>query len=705
MGNASRKVVPSAAGDLSVSVENKLGLVDAAFVSLSSSSVISATNGALNLLNLSGGEESAYDLLWHFDDEDSDLYSDLLVDGRAVPGLCSALARHAASDKLVAAVGLFIRNICAGYGGGTRVRRTACIPAVPLLIAALEARLVTSCIKTRDQQAAIAACAWGLGRIAIDQESVCVAAIDPLECVLNWSRADASLIEAVSSAIETLAKTKQVFSSLSGLLKNLKRFVREPRVCAQLMLAIHAVLTYTRFDVAATKSSRALVLRDGVPLIRAALILHSEHFLRIRRRFGANFHPASKACLTAIRILRTIAEKSDDLGRERCGEVAPTLLNLVHQVVLLRNSLRSDWRDPEVGLGLVKGLCGVLRECAKRVRRANAVEPAPWVARCSGQLNELLLMSNRMLVDGGGNVWIMRETIRRMLRQLGLKLPSTCVALRVLPQAELGARLLSCLECWDAKPRRSCSHNVHSGTALRECSICMRDESMSEGADRKWVALSNCGHVFHERCMLKWARTETAAFRAAMRGGRQFRDDTSGDVHCPCDRRLASVQVFNRNLDAERELHVFTIGEEWARRRGVLAGTVHGWSALVEGVDGPWYRGDDVGWSESDEGVTDNESSESSESDGSAENHVDPPAPLPLQNMSGVGALGAVAASPTDSEEEHETLALALQRSLDDEQVTQALVLQRVVDEAESRAERRGGGVDTGLPARDSMAQ
>ena len=560
MGNALPKALirdgPSAEfGDLGFSVEDE---THTAIIALSSPSAASATHGARILLRLSGGEHELAAHFSEFEDVDYVARCKQILGSGAVPALCLALARHAASDKLVTAAGLFFRNICSAGGVREEARSGACIPAVPLLNAALEARLASFSSMTVDQQAAMISCVAGLREIAVGQNSVSVDAIEPI-VYGNLSRAEARLAEAASSAQKNFARMK-LPSSLAGLLNSLKSFVREPILCAKLMLALCAGLSKMNYD----RVARAIILRDGLPLIRTAIIVHGGSTLYIRGGFQIISSSAGKALLAAIKLLHEIASRSDDLGRERCCEIAPTLLRVAHQKSVLRPLARRPlwWYSAD---DLVIKVCGALSACAKR-EGANASGPAPWAASCSGQLNEILVTSynrrprNNADESNSGEVHNVDESnsgevhnveliIRRTMYTLGLQPPSACVALRVLPLAELEARLSSCFECWDATPRRSCSHSDRS--ALRECCVCRYDESTSNlGADPKWVALADCGHIFHERCILKWARSRC-----------NNTSSENSNLFCPLDHSEVSVQVRGRLVDVEHELHVLEIDE------------------------------------------------------------------------------------------------------------------------------------------------
>jgi hypothetical protein len=114
--------------------------------------------------------------------------------------------------------------------------------------------------------------------------------------------------------------------------------------------------------------------------------------------------------------------------------------------------------------------------------------------------------------------------LRMGYRETGEKMP--VVVLEHLGAADAAARAASCLECWLSAPRRACARAAGPPPcrAPHECAIC-QDVEGSEDDSGRWLALRACGHLFHERCIMKWAV-------------KQLRDE--GVVQCPVDRRVAS---------------------------------------------------------------------------------------------------------------------------------------------------------------------
>ena len=121
-------------------------------------------------------------------------------------------------------------------------------------------------------------------------------------------------------------------------------------------------------------------------------------------------------------------------------------------------------------------------------------------------------------------------------------LPPRRLFLATLPPQQLAARLASCFECWNAKPRRECPRREAAAGGAPpgegvsggggggghddpfECPVCREGESA-----KLWCSLE-CGHLFHERCLMEWAATETRGARAAA----ALPSHTA--AHCPIDR-------------------------------------------------------------------------------------------------------------------------------------------------------------------------
>jgi hypothetical protein len=111
----------------------------------------------------------------------------------------------------------------------------------------------------------------------------------------------------------------------------------------------------------------------------------------------------------------------------------------------------------------------------------------------------------------------------------GDRLASALVVQRLAPGAPLKARLASCTACWArASPCRCAPEAV---AADRECPICQEAEMRGP-----WTALA-CGHLFHERCILRWAAHATRAARALARLPRD------ACAVCPLDRKCITCVV------------------------------------------------------------------------------------------------------------------------------------------------------------------
>ena len=116
--------------------------------------------------------------------------------------------------------------------------------------------------------------------------------------------------------------------------------------------------------------------------------------------------------------------------------------------------------------------------------------------------------------------------------------PVDALVIERLAPSGRAARLASCTTCWLAAARAcACAEKCH------ECAICQ--DPGNEGAG-PWTALG-CGHLFHERCILRWAAHASRGARAVARRTGAMPSFTA--AHCPLDRKCITCVVRG---DAER---------------------------------------------------------------------------------------------------------------------------------------------------------
>ena len=125
----------------------------------------------------------------------------------------------------------------------------------------------------------------------------------------------------------------------------------------------------------------------------------------------------------------------------------------------------------------------------------------------------------------------------------------TLVIERLAPSGQV-ARLASCTTCWLAARACACAERGH------ECAICQDPDNEGDGP---WTALG-CGHLFHERCISRWAAHASTGARAVARHTGAMPSFT--EAHCPLDRKCFTCVVrLPRGGGEERAEHLRVVDE------------------------------------------------------------------------------------------------------------------------------------------------
>ena len=105
-----------------------------------------------------------------------------------------------------------------------------------------------------------------------------------------------------------------------------------------------------------------------------------------------------------------------------------------------------------------------------------------------------------------------RLEVRLALQVLGMvDEEDEVLVLRHYTAEQLAKRLKKCLSHWKGELPCDC------GTA-QMCPICYEEEECAALTSFHWLGLE-CGHIFHERCLLSWLATRTKEVRQALREG------------------------------------------------------------------------------------------------------------------------------------------------------------------------------------------
>jgi importin subunit alpha-1 len=251
---------------------------------------------------------------------------------------------------------------------------------------------------------------------------------------------------------------------------------------------------------------------------------------QIQAVFDCNLFPA---------LIHQLTNGEADVQREACwalsnattGGTAQQIYDLVRlgAVAPLGGVLRSTVQDPKVQKVALEGLANIL---SRSVPPGNTgcyfstleqEEVPDKVLELTGSDNAMLSSAATAFMAKWFPDWLDADGVDGVVDAL--------VIVRATG-APLAARLAACTTCWLASPRAcACAEKRH------ECPICQDPENEDGGP---WTALS-CGHLYHEKCIARWAAHASKGARAVAQATGRMPSHTA--VQCPLDRKCITCVV------------------------------------------------------------------------------------------------------------------------------------------------------------------